>query len=218
MQNIVYKRQREIRMESTVLQMVQTIGIIGVLALIAALYIRDRGKSEAKTTTTVSEIALDSTEQVFKKSDQLTELFRQLGDVRQDLGREQGKNIELTRNFELEKAKREEMRNKIEELDGIVKTQQSTITRHEGRIAELETEGKRKDDVIADKDAQIARLNKNIADLLIEKTELAKRLDELKAPPKTIEVAMTPVVSDETLPLPTLPETEEANTEEKKSA
>jgi chromosome segregation ATPase len=201
-------------MESTILQMVQTIGIIGVLALIVALYIRDKGKSESRTSSTISEIALDSTEQAFQKSDQMTELFRQLGDVRQDLGREQGKNIELTRSFELSETKREEMRNKILELDSTVKTQQATIVRHEGRIVELESEGKRKDDLIADKDAQIGRLNKTIEALTVEKTELAKQIEALKLPPKAIEIVVTPAISDETEPFPEI----EAKEEKKEDA
>ena len=127
-----------------------TLAIVVVFA-----YFWDKSHAANKTENTVSDIAGNS-------SRELSEVHKQIGDIRQQLGMAQGQNIVLMDNLKTVEQKRDAsdvvMKDKIFALEQADKNKTILIARHEGRIAELETEGKRKDETIKTKELIILDL------------------------------------------------------------
>jgi len=150
-------------------------GPLTIATVIALAYFWDRGRAENKTENTVSDIAGNS-------SRELSEVHKQIGDIRQQLGMAQGQNIVLMDNLKTSEQKREAesliTKDKIFALQEKVEKQTILISRHEGRIAELETESKRKDEIIASKEHEIVdlRIENTRQKAVIETQE--KRLSE----------------------------------------
>lgn len=142
-------------MEQTIISVVQAIGVFAVLALIAALYIRDGGKANNQTELTIAKIAGDSTTQI-------AAVYKDMGALRQELGMAQGQYIASQDNFKAKQlewqATQESMKDKLRTVQDTVERQSATISRHEGRIAELETESTRKTEIINAKEAKIVEL------------------------------------------------------------
>lgn len=167
------------------IQLVRDIGVAAFIVLLLVmvfamfvLMLRERNKADTKESGAVTHIALDSTEEAFRSKDQIVELIRQVGDVREALGRSQGENTELRRNFEASENKREEMRNKILELDNTSKIQQATIARHEGRIAQLETENTNQAKLIVLKETRIVELETENTTQRVTIESQAKKITE----------------------------------------
>lgn len=153
------------------LTIVKDIGPFAAVLLVIVFLLYDRSKGETKTETANAQIALDATEQNFKRTDQIAEVYKQIGDIRQELGRSQGQVIILQDNLKTSELKREAeallMKDKIFVLQEKTDRQAATIARHEGRIAELETESMRKDALIAAKENEIIELKIDNAKLRV---------------------------------------------------
>lgn len=168
-----------------ILQLVERVGPTVAVLLLILWNMFKKTEGETKPITAMTEIALDSTEGLEKRSDQLlaqsnqmVEVIRQLGDVREAFGQAKGENAELRRNFESSENKREEMRNKIIELDNSSKIQQATISRHEGRIAQLETENTNQAKLIVLKETRIVELETENAKHRVKIEEQDRKLTE----------------------------------------
>lgn len=180
------------------IQLVKDIGPAMGIVLVIVLLLYDRSKAETKTENTVSDIAGSSTRE-------LSEMRKEVGDIRQQLGMAQGQNIILMDNLKTLGQKHEAAetvtKDKIYVLQEKVEKQTITISRHEGRIIELEKESKQKDEIIATKEHEIVELKIDNArqKVLIETQETT--IGSLN---RRIEL-MTRVQSlDETIPIPEL--------------
>jgi hypothetical protein len=218
-------------MEAWIIQLVQAVGVIGVLSLYFATYMRDKGKTENKTENAVSDIAVTSTREI-------SDVYKRIGDVQQNLGRAEGQNIILMDNLRALEQKYEAAavitKDKIYVLQEKVEKQTVTISRHEGRIIELEKESKQKDAVIASKESEITELKIDNArqKVIIEthettisglnrKLELVTRTQTLD---DTIQLTEADLADLEDKPSTAIPieapnkTTEETNDEQRKTA
>lgn len=185
-----------------IIQLIQAIGFPAVAVLLIIQIVSSNSKKENVTGTTVAKIASDSTEEAFENADKLVDVYKQFGDLKQELGRAQGQSIVLMDNIKTSELKREAfelvMKDKIFALEQADKSKTVLIARHEGRIAELETESKRKDEIILSKE-------KEIVELTIERTQLqttvANQAVQLAQQEKSIQLATRAYSLDDTLQL-----------------
>lgn len=199
------------------IQLVKDIGVPAAVFLIAMVWLYDRSKAETKTENTVSDIAGNS-------SRELSEVHKQIGDIRQQLGMAQGQNIILMDNLKTLESKRESeaviTKDKIYALTEKVEKQTILISRHEGRIAELESESKRKDEVIATKEHEIIDLK---METTRQKGIIEMQEKQLAEQGKSLQLVTRAQTLDDTLqfteaelseladPLPTVTPTTETN-------
>jgi hypothetical protein len=141
-------------MEALIL-ILEKFGPLTFAVILVMVYFWDKGRAENKTENTVSDIAGSS-------SRELSEVHKQIGDIRQQLGMAQGQNIVLMDNLKTNEQKREASelltKDKIYILTEKIEKQTILISRHEGRIIQLELESKQKDEIIATKEHEIVEL------------------------------------------------------------
>jgi hypothetical protein len=180
------------------IQLVKDIGPFSVLLLMAAAWFYDRSKPENKAESTLSDVAGNS----IIIGNRMDAMQKQQVETERSLGRAEGQNIALLDRIKTSEIKWEAdklvMTDKIYALTDTSNKQAATISRHEGRIAELETEGKRKDELILSKE-------KVIVELKVDNARLTTQVEILTTDKKDLErelQLMTRVQSlDETIPL-----------------
>jgi chromosome segregation ATPase len=175
-------------------QLLNQYGPFTLALVVVFAFFWDKNRAETKTENTVSDIAGN-----------MPEVLKQLGDIRQNLGRAEGQNIVLMDNLKTLEQKREAesvlTKDKIYVLQEKIEKQTILISRHEGRIIQLELESKQKDDIITVKEHEIVELK---IDNARQKVVIETQETTISGLNRRLEL-MTRVQSlDETIPIPEL--------------
>jgi chromosome segregation ATPase len=184
-------------------QLAQAIGFPAVAVLVVLLVYKDRNKANDTTELTLAKIAGDSTSQI-------ANVYKEMGGLRQELGMAQGQVIVIQDNFRTEQGRwqsgNESLKDKLRSVQETVERQTITISRHEGRIAELEGESKRKDEIIASKEHELVGLTEAKARLEVTVNNQTEQIESLNRKIGSL-TAPVPKSLDETIPIPEIPAT-----------
>lgn len=119
-------------MSPEIIEIIDSFGIYAVVVLLGVVYFVDRGRAESKTEVSIANIAVSNTKQV-------SEIYKDMGVLRQELGKSEGKVEILQQTLDSDRARWDTERREL--LD--------KITKLSSRIAELEREDKSKSELIA---------------------------------------------------------------------
>lgn len=208
--------------------LVQLIGVPAAIVLILVLRDFYTGKTSAKQEDTITNLLTEinaerkaSQERERAQQISINHLSAEVTDLKSKQSFEAGRNTEIEKTIQRERAERATMDDKIRTMETSILDLQKNQRDNQAKIRELETQIDTLNKRIADKDGEIVSLKTAILQLETEKaqllelnTELRRQVDEHSARVDNLSQLVKLGNEAETPPLPpTLPDTNISNTQ-----